>query len=379
MAPPIVLQARVGKTPNCSTVAGTDFTSTLWNHTVYGEKCHFPYDCGRDLTTDPTELLTCKTDKAPSKFFGAHKLGEDLGHMHGLFFEFLQTVAEAKILLRVDKRRRGLFVGPAQPGVSLLRSASRRKGGGGGGGGGGSAGKVAAGGSSSSSSSSSDGGLPPGSSETPGFTDTEQYVEAWYPYEYLDFETEKVEVLLAYFSPQYGIASLITITAKITSKVEVDYSVEHYQATEGGRLESYLLVASVGIFIAVLILINKVSMLVTSDHRRAKLGGCVIAVILQVLLPCAWFGLRMQQVSSSSYLVDHTVGRHGLAGIPWQDQGVLLEDKVAEFLSLLHHFEDEVDLEKSMSIFYFTVGAVLLFELILATEAHPRTGESHRV
>ena len=31
-------------------------------------------------------------------------------------------------------------------------------------------------------------------------------------WQYLDFETGHVEVLLATFSPQYGIASLITIT-----------------------------------------------------------------------------------------------------------------------------------------------------------------------
>ena len=58
---------------------------------VHGEKCHFPYDCSDGLSVDSTELMTCKTDKEPTKFFGAHKLGAELGHMGGLFFEFLQV------------------------------------------------------------------------------------------------------------------------------------------------------------------------------------------------------------------------------------------------------------------------------------------------
>ena len=58
---------------------------------VHGEKCHFPYDCSDGLSVDSTELMTCKTDKKPAKFFGAHKLGAELGHMGGLFFEFLQV------------------------------------------------------------------------------------------------------------------------------------------------------------------------------------------------------------------------------------------------------------------------------------------------
>jgi len=181
-----------------------------------------------------------------------------------------------------------------------------------------------------------------------------------------------VEVLLATFSPQYGIASLITITAKISSEVEVDYSVDHYQATEGSRLQQYYLVCAFGILFAVLILISKVWELLSSDDIRAKAVECVVDVLCQTVLPIIWFAMRMVQVGQSGYLVDHTVGHYGLAGIPWQEQDMLLEDKISQFLSLLHHFEDEIDLEKNMSYFYFAVAALLFFKLIMATEAHPR-------
>ena len=381
MAPPIVLQKRVQKTPNCSTLAGTDFTQTLWNHTVYGEKCHFPYDCGSDLASDPTELMTCKTTDNPTKFFGAHKLGSELGHMHGLFFEFLQTVSDAEVLLRIDQRRRGLYLGPVPDGVPLTRAPIRRATGGGGGSSGASSGSsgatsaVAAGGSSTSSasSSSSTGGSSDASKTTPSFSQSLSDAIAFYPSEYLDFETEKVEVLLAAFSPHYGIASLITITAKITSEVEVDYFVDHYQATEGGKLQIYFALGGLAILFSIFILIERsVTLYHMGEAWRDGLKLFGFDVALQVLIPIIWFGMRMKQLADSGYLVDHTVGHYGLAGIPWQDQNVMLEDKVSDFLSLLHHFEDEIDLEKNMSTFYFVLVTVSLFRLIAITEFHPR-------
>jgi hypothetical protein len=84
----------------------------LWNATVFGEKCHFPYDCGQ-LLEDSTELLACTTAHAPPTFFGAHAV--DLGNKHGWFFEFLQTVTDAHILKRLDQRRRN------QVGLRYLR------------------------------------------------------------------------------------------------------------------------------------------------------------------------------------------------------------------------------------------------------------------
>jgi len=155
-------------------------------------------------------------------------------------------------------------------------------------------------------------------------------------------------------------------------EVEVDYSVDHYQATEGTRLQQYYLVAAFGILFAVLNLVRKVWELLGADDIRAQAASCVFDVLGQTVLPIIWFVMRMVQVSRSGYLVDHTVGNHGFAGIPWQDQGTLLEDKISRFLSLLHHFEDEIDLEKHMSYFYFAVAALLFFKVIMATEAHPR-------
>jgi len=381
IAPPIVLQKRTEKTPNCSTLAGTDFSHTLWNRTVYGEKCHFPYDCGNSLLTDQTELMSCKAYERPEKFFGAHKLGSELGHMQGLFFEFLQTITEAQVLLRIDKRRRGLYLGPVAPGVPLTRAPIRRATGGGGGssgsgGGSSTASAIAAGGASTGAGAAASAGSSAASSTSqsaPGFEQSAAEVQAFYPYNYLDFETQEVEVLLATFSPHYGIASLITIKAKIASEVEVDYFVDHYQATEGGRLEQYNIVAAMAMLVSILIFVERaVSLYHMGDDWHDGLKSFVFDLFLQVLLPIVWYSLRMKQLAESGYLVDHTVGHYGLAGIPWQSQDVLLEDKVSDFLSLLHHFEDEIDLEKNMSYFYFVLVTLTLFRLIIITEFHPR-------
>ncbi len=92
MAPPIVLQKRIEVTSQCSTVAGTDYTQTLWNKTAFGSKCAPPYECGEALKNDSKQLLACTVPRSPpATFFGAPRLGPELGQMQGWFFEFLQV------------------------------------------------------------------------------------------------------------------------------------------------------------------------------------------------------------------------------------------------------------------------------------------------
>jgi hypothetical protein len=93
MAPPIALQKRIQVTSNCSTIAGTDYTQTLWNKTAFGSKCAAPYECSEAFKTDSTRLLPCTAASPPATFFGAPKLGPELGKMEGWFFEFLQVAA----------------------------------------------------------------------------------------------------------------------------------------------------------------------------------------------------------------------------------------------------------------------------------------------
>jgi hypothetical protein len=266
IAPPVVFQLRKMETANCSSVAGTDYNYVLWNSTTNGETCDFPYECGEKLMSDPTELLRCKSDETPTKFFGAKKIGEGHRSQAGWFFEFLQTIGAAKVLKRVDQRRRIHSVGgrrtaggqsiwdiskapfvhsPVLGSQSFDRLGSRRVSG---------VAKSAAGPSSGAGST--------GSSKGNGkVTDGREEVLVFDPGMYLDFLTEKVEIIMACFSAQYGIVSMIKIQADVESEVAIDFSVKHYQSAEGQRLQNFYVCSFANIAVAFVILVNKCAVL----------------------------------------------------------------------------------------------------------------------
>ena len=277
----------------------TGFARTLWNATAFGSKCAAPYECGDGFASDSKQLLACSMRSAPRNFFGAPRLGPELGPMEGQFFEFLQTVGEASILKRVDERgiassRRARTPSSGRAGAP---EAARQDG------------------AAGSGDAADDGGVD----QSQGFGQSLQDGILVDPSTYLDFQTREVEVTMAAFSADLGIASLIRIVAKVSSQVSVDYFVEHYQSTEGERLLAYQAVAGCAMALSVVILIEKAWVMycklrsvqgVTVDDKH----DFVFEVVLQCCLPITFFSMRLTQLQRSGYLVDHTVGQSGLAG-----------------------------------------------------------------
>jgi hypothetical protein len=165
------------------------------------------------------------------------------------------------------------------------------------------------------------------------------------PATYLDIQTREVELTLAAFAPDLGIASLIRIIARVSSQVSVDFVVDHYQSTEGARLANYQAVAACAIALSAVILVEKVWVLY--NKRRSAQGvsqhderDFILEVLLQVVLPVTYFAMRLGQLQRSAYLVEHTVGSYGLAGIPWASRQMALEDKIRRFLESIAIFRE---------------------------------------
>ena len=350
IAPPVIFQKRKIETPNCSSVAGTDYNYVLWNSTTNGETCDFPYECGEKLMSDPTELLRCKSDETPTKFFGAKKIGKAHPGHTGWFFEFLQTVAAAHILKRVDQRRRfdagdgrrtagrqsiwdtsrrPFVYSPVLEAQSFDRPGSRRA----------SSGVAQTAGGGSTGAGSKENGNPQALPALPTVqgksveggkaTDIQEGAVVFDPGRYLDFQTEKVQILIPTFSSQFGIASIIKIEADVTSEVTVDFSVKHYQSAEGQRLADFQIVCFAIIAVAFVILFEKCIVLSykTPEERRQGAGLFALDFVLQVALPLVYVSMRMKSLSGSSDHLDHTVGPHGLAGITLLSLSASCEDE----------------------------------------------------
>jgi len=102
------------------------------------------------------------------------------------------------------------------------------------------------------------------------------------------------------FSPQYGLASVIELKATMSADVEMDFDVKHFQSLEGDKLNEYRAVSIFGFVLAAVILVEKVYTITTNDRDwHEDLPGFVLDVLVQVVLPVVYFGMRLMQVSAS--------------------------------------------------------------------------------
>jgi len=94
---------------------------------------------------------------------------------------------------------------------------------------------------------------------------------------FLDAQTTSITVAIVAFSPEYGLASTISITAKMSTGVSVDYSVEHFQSLEGEDLETYKWVSIIGFMLAGVIFVENI---VTIMHKDIHQVICVVCVLI---------------------------------------------------------------------------------------------------
>ena len=127
--------------------------------------------------------------------------------------------------------------------------------------------------------------------------------------------------------------------------------------------------------LAGIILLEKLAVMyyLEPEERRKDLGMFAVDLMLQVILPVTYFGMRWRALGNSADHLKHVVGNDGMAGIPWQDQNVELTEKIETFLHNLDLLEIEINLEEFFSAFYAIMATTQLFRLIYATKAHPRT------
>ena len=174
------------------------------------------------------------------------------------------------------------------------------------------------------------------------------------------------------FSPEHGLASTISISAKLDADVSVDFEVKHFQSLEGDQLERYKVVSILGFVLAAVILIEKIYTIYHTNVRENLLVFAV-DVLLQVILPISFFWIRLTQIMASKDIIFKTVGTEGLSGVPWASRSISFGNKIEQFFDGLENFESKIAIEGAMASFYFVHATAALFRLIFQTSAHPRT------
>ena len=99
---------------------------------------------------------------------------------------------------------------------------------------------------------------------------------------FIDTQTKSITVAMVAFSAEYGIASIISITALLSTDVKVDYSVAHFASLEGENLERYRTVSTIGLLLAVIIVIEKIITVMHKDFQQEK-RALAVDLVIQVL------------------------------------------------------------------------------------------------
>jgi hypothetical protein len=160
---------------------------------------------------------------------------------------------------------------------------------------------------------------------------------------FFDSLTQTISLILVFFSPQYGVTSVLTIEGDMSGPISagVDVNLQHYEILEGYSLLKYIVVECV-----LLLTVLSMSLDIAMDLRRikqrsrsgqiaaawqisppTKLGqiGKVLADTITVILVIVSGALRTWLKINSNDQTERIVG--GLASIPWDSSDVLMTEK----------------------------------------------------
>uniref|UniRef100_A0A7S0W9M5 Polycystin cation channel PKD1/PKD2 domain-containing protein n=1 Tax=Hemiselmis tepida TaxID=464990 RepID=A0A7S0W9M5_9CRYP len=197
---------------------------------------------------------------------------------------------------------------------------------------------------------------------------------------FVDSLTQTVKIILVFFTPQYGITTVMSVDADLSGprSAFVGITVQHYSILEGAQLVSY-------VFVQCLVLIFIFSMVVDvvqhvkamwSAYREDKIlpdlvtAGLMGVDILTIVMTTAVVCLRLPSKIGSAAAVREIL--HNLDAIPWASSVVTVTEKKTTFFANVQDLLALIGTEEGVDAFLNVVLIVLLIRVIQCTSLHPR-------
>lgn len=200
--------------------------------------------------------------------------------------------------------------------------------------------------------------------------------------------TESVSVTLVFFTPKYGITSLMTLSAEFhgAAAAEVSVALEHFEILEGSKLYFYLFVQSIVLVSIAIMILDIIASLVWAFRHREDQDNFLQIVIKQLIdtstcvMVVVFVAYRIPSKMNSASDTTKLVG--GLSEIPWDSLEVPLEQKKEDFFNLVVELTGLIGTEADLSTFCNIILIVSLLRVIQCTALHPRlallTGTLHK-
>jgi hypothetical protein len=201
--------------------------------------------------------------------------------------------------------------------------------------------------------------------------------------DFIDGMTKSVALLFVFFTPQYGVTTVMTITADFSNPVPalIGIKVDHYEILEGFRLHVFITVQII-LFVCVgLMLLDAIPefrqlmwYLIGKDKETGKNLGhnCFVlaADVLTVIMIISAGVFRLQMRLGSASQTNQIVGN--LTAIPWYSEDIVLTEKKNQFFKIVQELLSLIAQENWMDRFTYVVLMINLFRVIMCTSLHPR-------
>jgi len=202
--------------------------------------------------------------------------------------------------------------------------------------------------------------------------------------EFLSSNTGIARIILVFYTPKYGITSVLTVLADFQDPTgaKTEVVLQHYEVVEGDQLRVYMVVqiiVLVSIAIMIFDIIVNVKYLIVSWYRKqddfdmgAEAGEVMkqvmdITIALMVIVYIFW---RIPSQLSSAEDTRDIVGR--MADIPWSDTAIPADEKTANFFGYVTDLMGLIDNDAFLNSFCNVVLVLSLLRLIKCTSMHPR-------
>ncbi len=197
---------------------------------------------------------------------------------------------------------------------------------------------------------------------------------------YIDSLTQSIKIILCFFSPQYGVTTVMTVEGDLSGVTSADVAVkvQHYSILEGDRLVTFIVILAFVIVFVLIMLADVCRTLFIIVHkfrteRKIPTLSTIALLIIDLLSICtsmATVAMRVPSKVESAGNVDRILGN--LAGIPWASSDYTVKYKKETF------FENVIEMIRLMnqdeaidSFLNFTL-LLLLIRVIQCTSIHPR-------
>jgi len=198
---------------------------------------------------------------------------------------------------------------------------------------------------------------------------------------FLDSSTTAASMILVFFTPQYGITSVLTISADFVgfAAATVSVDLDHFEMLEGPTLVSYLAVqitvlVSISIMFADIVYSFKNLLLEArlNGHRWPRLSA-TFKVLLDLALCVSVVAFVVMRIPSKTSSVPETKALVGaISDIPWKSDSLSMKAKTDTFFKNLTRLLSLIKAGGQLDLFCSLILFASLLRIIQCTDIHPR-------